>query len=216
MKPIVLNAWVSIAAAGLALPSLAGSAAREGPPEVAVAAVAMAGSGCPATNAAAGSAPGAASTGTATIAGDGSLLPINMPPFTAATDSATRKALARVNCEAVVTLAHTAGWQVQAVAVRLSVSGNVANGSADVSAEEHEQGQGATARGAATWAAGQPISAAGKIELTIDLKAGEWSKCGDRTTLVVGVAAKVRGDGRLSVDNGAGVELQWRTCDSKR
>jgi hypothetical protein len=152
---------------------------------------ALAGSGCPATDKV-----------TAHFNDDASELTIDMGSFT------TKM---RANCEAVLTIEHAPGVKMTPKTAQFNWSGELAKGgSAELTFKYHYQGKPETPTGQLK------VTDAGKIAPREDVVAVDKavaSDCGKTTTLILGVAAFVRGPGSsVEVAKASPFRIDWQEC----
>jgi hypothetical protein len=192
----------ALAAALLALagPAVIGSAApaADRPADARVKSATAAGSGCLAQ-----------ASVQATLSSDLTQLGLELPALTAATG---KSRLARANCDVIVELEHSPGFQLAPEAAELEVDGTVASGAdAHVAYRYHYQG------GQETPSADEAVTGTAKKQRVTLRPAPVFSPCGATTTLIQGLALRVLDKGAkapssVSVDYAGPVRLVWRAC----
>lgn len=133
---------------------------------------------------------------------DGGELAIELPAFTTTM---------RANCEVVLTIDHAAGVQMLPKSMEFRWNGALGpGGSADLTFKYHYQGKQPTPSGHLE------VKDAGKVAARDDVVAVDQpvaSECGKTTTLVLGIAALVRGQGSVvEVTKASPVKVDWQAC----
>jgi hypothetical protein len=192
-------------AAALAALLLSPTAHAVTPPTARVKSAALAGSGCPAQN-----------TVEAKLSADAARLDAILPALSATIGGAAKTRIARVNCQLIITIEHTAGYQLAPTATRVDVSGRIGAGSdGQLSYKYYFQGQ------AATPAADVLFSTPGTLTPHVEtLKTRqEFGPCGTSTTLVQSYALRLLAKGardddasELKAASVGATELAWRAC----
>lgn len=180
------------------------SYAQGAPAEAKVVSAALAGTACPAQQKAA-----------ARLSDDFSRLEIEVPAMSASIE-ANGKRLARVNCDIIVTIEHTAGYQLAPESYTAKVSGKIGDGvDGKLGYRYHYQGEPTTPVAELDYT--QP----GAVTPTdVDLSPTKsFSACGKSATIVQSVSLRlmVKGAGEpseLKLDAGGKTKLAWRACKS--